>query len=53
MRGTPQQPDGASLVAPVTLEERTATAAFLSWVADLVDVSGENEARAKLAQAGC
>lgn len=39
--------------APVTLEERTATAKFLSWVAELVDVSGENEGRAKLAQNGC
>lgn len=26
---------------------------FLSWVFDLIDVAGENEARARLAKAAC
>lgn len=50
---TPEQPDGASIVAPVTAPERTATALFLGWVAHLADVAAENEGRARLALRGC
>lgn len=46
-------PAGASVVQPVTAEERAATEKFLTWVSDLIDASGENEGRAKLAQAAC
>lgn len=46
-------PAGASVVQPVTPEERVATATFLSWVSDVLDVAGENAGRARLAQAGC
>lgn len=43
-------PAGASVVQPATIEERTATARFLSWVADLVDTSTENEGRVTAGQ---
>jgi hypothetical protein len=46
-------PAGASVVQPVTAEERAATEKFLTWVADLIDVATENEGRARLAASGC
>lgn len=54
VRDAPPLPAGASVVQPVTPEEQAATAKFLNWVAELVDVAGENGGRAKLArQAAC
>ena len=49
MRRTPD----ASIVAPASLEEQTATSLFLSRVADLVDVARDNEQPALEAQAPC
>jgi hypothetical protein len=43
-------PSGASIVQPDSQAERTATAIFLGWVADLVDAATENEGRAVLAK---
>lgn len=53
VRRTPDPPPGATIVAPVTIEEQTATSLFLAWVADLVDAARENEHRAIQAQAPC
>lgn len=53
MAATPPPPAGASIVAPVTVEERAATGLFLGWVADVLDVAAQNEARARLAKAAC
>ena len=46
----PKAPAGASLVAPVTAQERAAVALHLDWVASLLDVGGALEAVAALAQ---
>ena len=53
VRKTPDPPPGASIVAPASIEEQTATSLFLTWVADLVDVARDNEQRAVKAQAPC
>ena len=53
VRATPAQPAGASVVQPATIEEQTATSLFLNWVAELVDVGGQNESRARLAKSAC
>jgi hypothetical protein len=50
VRKTPGMPSGASIVQPDSQAERTATAIFLGWVADLVDAATENEGRAVLAK---
>ena len=50
VRKKPAMPAGASVVQPATMEERTATALFLSWVADLVDTSTDNEGRVTAAR---
>lgn len=50
---TPKPPAGASIVQPVTMEERAATSLFLGWVAELADVAGQNERRSRLAKAEC
>lgn len=47
----PRQPEGASLVAPASAEETAALDLFLGWVASLLDVGGELEARAATARA--
>ena len=47
----PRQPEGASLVAPASAEETAALDLFLGWVASLLDVGGELEARAAIARA--
>lgn len=47
---TPAMPGGASIVQPATDRERAATATFLNWVADLLDVATENEGRAETAR---
>lgn len=47
-------PQGASIVQPVTQEERDATALFLSWVARLVSNANHNADRAeRAAEEGC
>lgn len=47
-------PEGASIVQPVTEEERTATALFLNWVAELVSSDARNADRAqRAADEGC
>jgi len=47
-------PDDASIVQPVTGEEKAATRSFLTWVAEVVGVAGENTDRAERAkQHGC
>lgn len=47
---SPKQPEGATLVAPVTPVEARAVELFLGWVAALLDVNGQLEAQAALAQ---
>ena len=47
----PRQPDDATFPAPVTDLEREAVALFTGWISQLLDVGGENEARAALAKA--
>ena len=47
-------PEGASIVQPVTDEERTATALFLGWVAESLGIGAENADRAeRAAKEGC
>jgi len=53
VRATPAQPAEASIVAPATIDERLATSAYLAWVADVLDVAGQNETRARMARAAC
>lgn len=53
IRTAPTPPAGASIVQPATPEERASTAGFLTWVAGVLDVAQENEARARLARAEC
>lgn len=49
----PEPPAGASVVQPVSLEERVATSLHLTWVAELRDVAGQLFARAALAKSSC
>lgn len=50
----PAMPEGASIVQPVTDEERTATALFLGWVAESLGIGAENADRAeRAAKEGC
>jgi len=50
----PQMPDGASIVQPVTEEEKTATGLFLGWVAEILRSDDRNADRAeRAAKAGC
>jgi len=47
-------PEGASIVQPVTDEEKTATTLFLGWVAEVLSSDGRNADRAeRAAKAGC
>ena len=50
----PALPDGAGIVQPVTEEERSATRAFLNWVAEVVASDNRNADRAeRAAKEGC
>lgn len=40
-------PEGASIVQPVTQEERDATSLFLTWVSSLVSNADHNASRAE------
>lgn len=47
-------PEGASIVQPVTDEERTATGLFLGWVAEILSAEDRNASRAERSVAeGC
>lgn len=43
-------PKGSGIVAPATAGETNATAAFLTWAAETVDVALKNADRAELAR---
>ena len=51
-RATPM-PDGASIVQPVTAEEKNATRLFLGWVAESLGIGEENADRAETARKAC
>lgn len=53
VRAEPTLPDDAGLVAPVTEEEKTATRAMLTWVAEVLDWGRENHRRATTAREAC
>lgn len=47
-------PEGASIVQPVTEAEKTATALFLGWVAEVLSSDRNNADRAeRAAKEGC
>lgn len=46
----PRLPDGASIPGPVSEAERAATAAFLNWVAEVLDWGRTATERGRLAQ---
>jgi hypothetical protein len=47
-------PEGASIVQPVTEEERAASALFLNWVAERLGIGESNADRAeRAADEGC
>lgn len=49
----PVLPEGASIVQPVTEEERAGTRAFLNWTAEVLDWGRRNAARAETAKKAC